>query len=1676
MTSGDQQDWRGGRAPRNSPRSEKAVPSWKQSRSTGSTTAALGSRSWKVRVKIFLSCSFLLTLVVLAILALNRTKQLETHFVLLNLREASAHFDTAAGFEMPGDEKDTYQQKVTRSTSDSLILEPSSDNESKSKLDRADVVVVYLQTTFIPAPDGTFRCLLRNSTPNLDSNQYANLNDLKTQIAAKREKNWLLLVDRIPVGPEWRTGFLQSNLEKEFEAWVKDIPELVVVLSSSDSADSEPGTAGTGGRSIFSHFASLGLSQAANTYSNSNSRWRTFFYGPLDYLTTSEFYNYVRDKTNSLVRQYRNPAGQFVRVFPPENARNFPILRETFETDSRETGDALGTPDQALVQECRDLWTTRAQLSSTGAAVWSPISWRAATDELKQAEREVLQGSNDAATNSIKDSKKFFDRVKQELNPVHTQDGDFEPKRGFFRQQFASLPSASRVPEMFAGLSKDSDAADEAELIEDVIGSHLIQFSEHSDVNLSEPEIEAVKNLRAKAEKSIAQLFNCSYSIRKTVRATERRVLLAEDRRFTNMKPDAAEEKSIDEMLDTISAYARAHDAAETTLRNALDCIPELAFWSAQYDCEDSEEDKVEWHDELQLRAEAPGTNREVHEIDELEHKAKLGGAQSGKATDRALESARKLRKEVFLLCASAKGLKNSLDISEPETGFDAVALLEANSKLIAWNERAATSLRKTHEAVEEFSRNAIQATPEERIQQVRSYQILRSALDLTCVDTTTHNDVLEELLRWDDKWLHQPSEASPSSASTMEPGRAAWRPAADLEALWLLQVLNLMPGSETQVNEIQGMLPGLASDGDRGKSLGNIGEAVRRLRIENSRKVAEAVELNSDRAFRELRDADLRVRLYSGFDATEKSEKNPTARLQQLAKLDYCNMQAERLLTGLWIKPDEQNVMPVQEKAWFARAAKQWFQQAKEAISSVESSGANSLVGTAVYAEYQTLEDRLNSLDTLKLEVTSVSSAGRVKGQQDSPGSLDLFKNNSQQHPIDLGDELEPTRELNIEVSQSLPDWLTQQNAIIGEASVRIRLPAKDSVSDKIEISNNAAPVSVEHHNATVKLGLKRLSDPVNSKDHKPFKLQPEVFFRGWSWRSEQLFVSTQAPQQFVTTLEPRPDTASITVSGADPRPVVLILDFSYSMFENKLRLQDGKELRRYEEALTTLNKLIQGQLLDGSYVILRVFGHRWNSEKFNKEYFEKFGRQMNQNDLKNDDVGIEFKDRITADGNEKQKFLTVLKNLDYSKPFGATPLLTALGQAFADLKGLKRDGLVIAITDGAATEGNLDLARAKLQTAIKNDTGSLVRIIAFDMKADDKAALKNQFESFGDRIGFFDTSESNTLLNNLNNLLNPRPFTAAWANETAIDTAPLGESISISNVSSYNDYSISFGDFALKGLALKRGDAIELGLDLTNRRFNKVVHQNWKFKYPEPDNAGNWIVKSINGARKTPLPNNEGLASVKLHLMLDQNNKPVVPQPAEVEFRVSSADDLLERPENMSQKYVPSHGSPAWEISIEKWPTDNSFLVNADWKMERTVPDRLEDWVNLKDINSTGAAIRLDKESNGLPACKVWTTLIGTQLQVRIDPVDGLREDEKNKSEDIRIEVGQTNTEEQASTFHPWELRTEVKRTERGTMIYTFTLDESEVQNLIQAKVAFTSSAARRKDAIQVRDFLIK
>jgi len=214
--------------------------------------------------------------------------------------------------------------------------------------------------------------------------------------------------------------------------------------------------------------------------------------------------------------------------------------------------------------------------------------------------------------------------------------------------------------------------------------------------------------------------------------------------------------------------------------------------------------------------------------------------------------------------------------------------------------------------------------------------------------------------------------------------------------------------------------------------------------------------------------------------------------------------------------------------------------------------------------------------------------------------------------------------------------------------------------------------------------------------------------------------------------------------------------------------------------------------------------------------------------------------------------------------------------------------------------------------------------------------------------------------------------------------------------------------------------------------------------------------------------------MKKAELSLMLDHPvDELSVRQPKEIEFSVKPAG-LNYQPPMIHQQYNSDNGAPGWLITIDQWPAEQDFLVDAVWKMHRSAPEQVLRWDELRSADNPKAAMSLG--GNGLPDCTVWTTLKSDGiLQVRLDKkINSVPYAEDNLPEDVRIEIGNRDTLEQNSSFLPREITTRIRTTESGSVIFEFdgNLNAETVANI---EIAFTSAAARKAGASEVRELRI-
>lgn len=1650
MTSGGGQDWRGGRAPRNSARQEEAAPSWRQSRHKAATSRSKGL--WP-KLRIAMACVALLGIVATAIYLWDPQKVHRTHFVILNLLEQSQDFDSGSALSLPdGIEIKTTEREVTRSQPETLALQ-SVDVIDRTNLNDSQTIVIWLQTTFVPGANGDFLCLIRNSTPNLnDASQYTGLTALKSQLDEFTKKHAttkvLLLVDSAPVNSEWRTGCLHSELGKVFEQWTSNIKTLVVMLSSPTSGLSEPGPTGSDGKSIFGHFASLGLTSLAD--GNHDGK-----------LTTAEYCAYVSERTNTWVRDHRNVAGQTVVVLPAldklsMSTHDFTVVADV--TSLKPVDEILNLKTSVVISQIEKLWARREVLAARGGHLWNPLLWNAVSDDLIRAEQAFLSGKT-------KSAERLLPVVERALGELEILTDGICPKadmlladRGRAMSEFKDLPSLTRVKKLFRAEPAKPDSKDVAALPEDAVLSVVRGFP-FTSVNLSAPpDVESIRSRRAAAEVAVSQLVACPDQLAQTVRRMETSLLLSEDRLFTR-RSDADTTTNIDAdpsvLISAINDFSEARDHAETTLFELLDLAPSLAFWAAETCGQLSDADRKVWHGVLSQNT--PDADISAASQSAMFDPLKGIEAELNERISDQERGAAKLRSEVFRLLVRGRALQQSLAFNEPPQGFNAEELRVVTEKLDSTQKDAENSRGNVIELIETTCNDALGESSAKRDGQVRARHFLRSMLSLAAINAATRSKVLRALQKLDDD-LASPTKPDEIPESE-EQGVASTLSIATDEALWTLQVLNLVPKSESSsqsellarawkaANELQ-----VGDSSQEHNAAAEFGDAIRKIWQQNHEDVISSLQDTTPDSHQMLRVADERVRLFSGFDTRSRSLLSPTARLRQLNRIQYCLMHAERLLDGLWIEPQDKE--PLVQNGWYARASRIWLKAATESVSIL----SKEVLGTPV-----TVNDSLRKLETrlTDSEHLTLSFVPDLK-------------------TLDLGEQAKVNGVIGGKVTMS---GLTD---VAGEAAVLVRI-ASDS---PIEVENNAVALRVGDNPLEIPLQFHRQGNP-GTGECTSVQLQPETFFRGrFAKSAAEISVNPCAPEEFSIQRQARPLTASVTVSGNDPRPVVLILDYSSSMTET---LTNKPDTARFEEALATLKDLVDSGNLDDSRVILNVYGHRVKYDSAtdvmvpNPLYVNCF-RKPNPPGLSAlDDIATEFEGTIGKPGVQTD-FNKVIDNLRCSKPYGITPLIKAITEAL-DVNLKNSEGIVIVVTDGEASDLT-EKKRSLLESALKKKNATSVNIVAFDVLANAvvRKKLNDTFSPFG--IGVTDAAQRSQLLAQIVKLLGPRSYTITGNNGMESRNAALGTEVA--NLSVANDFLVSFaGVTSRSSISLQPGDVLNLEFNHTERRFTFGRDKRSVSKsvnVGNPTNDAPSLLKSIAPPRLSDLPDgqNPGMATAELSLMLDHEHDDLpVRQPAEIEFAVRPASsDSTYRPHGIRETFSSRTGAPGWDLKIDEWPKEQLFLVDAVWKMERTPPDFVLRWGELNAFDAIDNTYPI--KVNGLPDCRAWITLRGNDLQIRLDPAVISPQPERpiplgaalaqNRVDDIRVEIGKKDTTDQNKGFRPWEIDTKIVRLETGSVRFEFSGEQISPEGLSDAQIAFTSSAARKAGAMEVKDFRLE
>lgn len=1638
MTGRSKDNWKGGRRAKRTTqtaaqRETTAEKSWKRSKRPAA--AKTSSRPW---LKIVFTIVSMIILVASAIWIFQPVGLVHTHFVMLDLLNApstqtgrSEFFDPT---KIPDPPEITTSRrplgKLTSSHSPSLQFA----NESKEDLNKAHVVIVYLQTQLVTDGNGVIRCLTKTSTPDLQDNQSQALSELKHELAAlaEKSKHVLLIVDEVEGFNSWRLGDFQRDATVEVSAWPEDeiFENRLVVMtgySHSQFRVSAPGT--SGGGTFFSSIVSKGMSRLADT-GNSNDNAKN--------LDVIEFCEFVMQESN---RQYRNlgfPGGQDVIVSPSpdklkDSKQNFVLLGELPTAPAKTTPSA-----EAANPQLADLWGKLETLNDKMAWRWRPMLWQQSSEFLLRTQQASLNQQDALAENLLQRANiaiNKLEQVTQQIVPTHAQ---LERETGMPHLWFERLPN-------FVAPGTSSS-------VNDTVSTFPLQqnIDDYPFTRLglaTSPKLqEAAVNARRMAVSAARNSMSMAGVIPKTLTDAEQQSLIAEDRLFTSGDLVDLQDfvTASRKRWQAIDSFNRAHQRAELLVQRTTSVSESLAKWAAKFPFNVGDEFEGDW-DRLLVQS----LDSQPITDDSLQQRLADADQLALQTSSGISQYAVPLRSSIFRLLLCARSLRQRLHPEEPESGFEVEELNSKSKSLLALADRCQMQLSAVQQGFEELSseQGLLQRNTSDSNFVALAMQI-EATLSVINLPVSTRRMLSKQLKELKQKFseIEEPTADSSSTSETLTPSPIQ-------AAMWYAQHLNLFTnavGSEPEDSEVQRATEKLADArvNEQATALANFGDASRNFWQQSRSRSSSAVTAPGAEAPQQLQNGDRLSRGFSAFDAS-RCQRSVTESLHNLWRVEYCLGHAQRTIAGQWVLSKDEK--PLTQNGWFSKVAGAWLSEGETLAGSLKATSA----GVPPF-----IATRLAELQAAKTD------AGKW-----SVGISPLSSEN-----IDLRRDNAPDADVNVKLSY-------RSSPSTGIAA--LQLSDGDKVS-LVTVPSNSTQVPFQRKPESVTVSLHRNGTP-GADDCVAASFTPRLFFRGRVFDSETFVVADPCVSaKFLVRRMARPDTATLTVFGDDVRPLAFVLDMSRSMNE---QLKDGQ--RRYNVALDRLKSAIerQDEQHRGS---LRVFGHRRRfsdpgENSFNDKYKVHFGKPDPGVNPHQDTV-VELKQLALGVGGKRQ-FKDVIEKLRKTEPFGITPLLRSVRKAMEDdLNG--KPGIVIAITDGIATDAGIDIETLRpaapalnvpdqssdLKRAIEENPAIKVIIVAFNFQDPDVfAALKKIMQRVGIEANqIVNARDGKQLDNKIRDALDPIDYRVS--SSEGVRTAKFGQPTE--SLRSGLNYKVEYAEIApFEDLRAEPGDQFLLKVNWTERRFEfakNIGTGEFKKATRPTDNQIPWIIRKIDATLTRPQTiDPAATGKLDVTLMLDNGDEfSPVRQPAEIEFRFDSLKKY--RAPNIQESYFSDLGAPGYRFSIPQWPVNQSVLVSAVWKMDRTTPEHVLTYDELQQLKTLPVL-------GSFPNCKIATTLNEDGvLDVRLDPIgpsaDRLSSPDSEKLvEDIRIEVGSRGQLKSNESFRPDEVTTAIYRTEDGAVIFRFEGDYSE-EILTTKEFAFTSRAARLKGAMNPSTMTIR
>lgn len=1653
--------WRGGKKTASSSAPVSSQRGWKSGKQT--PTVRTGSRK-KNNFPQIIGLSFaLLMLLGITIYAWLPSEKVHTHFVLLNPLEESTRFPFESPLRFPESNIETANWFTVGKKS--LTSAPRLDffatiegSSEQSHLLKADVCLIFARLFTVPGPQGEHLVLLKNSTPELNRrDQYASLQELKSALVQLHAKNQkllpLLILDTHAIAPDWRMGYFGDDLQAEVASWRQEIPNLVVILSTGAEGQSWstglPGWSGT----AFEWALEQALSAAAD-----NNRD--------DRLTLDEFVQFLQQQTDQWTRLHRHPDGQQVVVIPPlaelqlpgETTR-YPTLLRGLKAPTLRVPQTEGNKvfEQRLVR----LWEDEARLAAA-VPVSQPVLRSTALGRLRRATQHYSRGDRRSAEESLTLAEESFRMLRQFSESTADQ-------QNLVVGHSSAVSELPGVSEWFqaAAINPVENPDQPRERIAELIELNLRAFP-FREVGVPAPtadEETAIRELRTHFDRVSGLTFHGATQFTPLLRDLHARLLESEDLLFVR-RPEATasqmaatrEElrRQVERQLEQLEDFLVLRLRAETLLGSVLSDLPEYLRWAA------AQENRP--NDEL---------------LNALEQRtAPQPPLRAGAAEELPFHLANLLLQTELLLDLTTQQASSKFEkIDQIETS-DAALRKQVQQLQTTWQDVTPLAEKLAHEIAGEASAR---------------WRESRRALMLPHLTVETRKKLLQNVnYPWPDGGS---SEGRPPSAK--ETGELVWSQFRDRVAwhsLWtirwhaLLQTALPESDGESPVDSMWTAWKSLkaASSSEEGlRGLANLGEQIRshwrftRTQVEQGRMKGN---LERDAYRQRLWRLELAARFFELDDLDmHRQHRNLREAISQLDQIDSALLLADLAQQTRWMRPEQPNDRPASR--WYRQQAQAWHKQTDLLLE--RSTGWD-----WIKPELDAAQERLKRLDDWQISLQAPS--------------LLTFENEQQ--------------ELTLATATRMNGTAPQGLASLYWTGVR-----PDAASSPIlSLTQNGLPFDLQQAEHSLQTLVRRERVP-SAENCQVLPLTATLFLRG------------RTLQQSLTTIDPCPasqrswrwlatrESAEIKINGSDNRPIMFVVDWSLSMNEADA---NGQPLQRHIAALNALEEVIS-KLPQTTRVGLILFGHRSRirrdgSREYNNQFKLAFDRFMNVefNFSPLDDVQVIHPiSSLAVDRNRIKEKLNALKNVP---PWSTTPLGLAMTTAARELqKQGKEGGLVVAITDGAPMDlGDAVMAlppdatpaavneRKRMHQVRFSDLEKALSppeigavILALDVI---ESELKSLYCIFGKgedesvilpgECAFMEANRplrlpivQTTGEGDIGGSELRVKIEAELANRTFQILGPRGDVVheerlreTSVTLDANKTYQVRFANMDLQGIHLMAGDSVSLEPNWSSGTFD--VKRNFSTQ-ADSVAARNAATDSddpaLLRARRVRDSVAIGTAStdfepVTLHTMLDHlsPSRPVQ-RPAEITFELAAENDPDFRPDAIEQSFTSEFGAPGWKLQAQQWPRNRRVVVNAYWKMERTVPDQSLTFDQLKSAESRETALALGGDNSPLPRCKVWQKVIETggqkRLEIRIEPEDRQNRERFAALVALTVEAGETSILNDARTFRPDNVTHLKTIVDSGSVVHQFDYPTTEV-NLSRKVIALTSSESRRRNAVEL------